>query len=71
LGRQAIVVALVALAAYIVYRQWRRAALMKTLERARITVDDLYRLMGMDSPPIIFDIRSAEKRTLDPFIIAG
>jgi len=40
-------------------------------ERARITVDDLYRLMGMDSPPIIFDIRSAEKRTLDPFIIAG
>lgn len=71
LGRQAFVFALLLLAGYVAYRYWRRAALMKTLATARISVDELYALMSTSTPLTIFDIRSTEKRALDPFIIAG
>jgi rhodanese-related sulfurtransferase len=71
LGRQAGMVVAVLLAIYVTYRWWRRRALMATLEKARITVDDLYALMNGDPLPVIFDIRSPEKRMLDPFTIPG
>jgi membrane protein DedA with SNARE-associated domain/rhodanese-related sulfurtransferase len=71
LGREAILVLGVALAAYVAYRYWRRRMLMATLETARITVDELYALMKDEPLPTVFDIRSAEKRILDPFIIPG
>jgi membrane protein DedA with SNARE-associated domain/rhodanese-related sulfurtransferase len=71
LGRQALLVVAVALACYVAYRYWRRKMLMKTLETARITVDELYALMENEPLPAIFDIRSAEKRVLDPFVIPG
>ncbi|MFM0053818.1 DedA family protein/thiosulfate sulfurtransferase GlpE [Caballeronia grimmiae] len=71
LGRQAGMVVAVLLAIYVTYRWWRRRALMATLEKARITVDDLYALMHAEPLPVIFDIRSPEKRMLDPFAIPG
>jgi membrane protein DedA with SNARE-associated domain/rhodanese-related sulfurtransferase len=71
LGRQAIMVVAVLLAAYIAYRWWRRRALMATLEKARLTVEELYALMEDKPLPTIFDIRSREKRMLDPFTIPG
>jgi membrane protein DedA with SNARE-associated domain/rhodanese-related sulfurtransferase len=71
LGRQAVLVVAVALAAYVAYRWWRRRMLMATLEKARISVDELYALMKNEPLPTIFDIRSPEKRMLDPFIIPG
>lgn len=71
LGRQAILLAAVTLAAYVAYRYWRRAALMKKLATARISADELYALMSIETPPVILDIRSSEKRMLDPFVIAG
>ncbi|WP_370653449.1 DedA family protein/thiosulfate sulfurtransferase GlpE [Caballeronia sp. Lep1P3] len=71
LGRQAVMVVAVLLAIYVAYRWWRRRALMATLEKARITVDDLYALMHGEPLPVIFDIRSPEKRMLDPFAIPG
>jgi membrane protein DedA with SNARE-associated domain/rhodanese-related sulfurtransferase len=71
LGRQAAVVVAIALALYVTYRWWRRKMLMKTLEQARITVDELYALMTGEPLPTIFDIRSTEKRMLDPFVIPG
>ncbi|SAL79812.1 DedA family transmembrane protein [Caballeronia telluris] len=71
LGRQAIMVVAIALAAYIAYRWWRRRALMATLEAARLSVDELYALMNDRPLPTIFDIRSREKRMLDPFVIPG
>jgi rhodanese-related sulfurtransferase len=61
----------VLLAAYIAYRWWRRRALMATLEKARLTVEELYALMEDKPLPTIFDIRSREKRMLDPFTIPG
>jgi membrane protein DedA with SNARE-associated domain/rhodanese-related sulfurtransferase len=71
LGRQAIMVLAVLLAIYVAYRWWRRRALMATLEKARISVDQLYALMNDQPLPVIFDIRSPEKRMLDPFAIPG
>ncbi|WP_250534862.1 DedA family protein/thiosulfate sulfurtransferase GlpE [Caballeronia sp. AZ10_KS36] len=71
LGRQAVIVVAVLLAVYVTYRWWRRRALMATLEKARINVDDLYALMHGNPLPVIFDIRSAEKRMLDPYVIPG
>jgi membrane protein DedA with SNARE-associated domain/rhodanese-related sulfurtransferase len=71
LGRQALVVVAALLAIYVAYRWWRRRALMATLEKARISVDELYALMSNEPVPVIFDIRSPEKRMLDPFAIPG
>jgi membrane protein DedA with SNARE-associated domain/rhodanese-related sulfurtransferase len=71
LGRQALIVVAIALALYVAYRYWRRTMLMKTLETARITVAELYALMENEPVPAIFDIRSSEKRMLDPFVIPG
>lgn len=71
LGRFAAVVIVVLLALYTFYRWQRRRQLLKKLANARITVDDLYRAMSGMPPPVVFDIRSEEKRKLDPFIIPG
>ncbi|HTR09320.1 MAG TPA: DedA family protein/thiosulfate sulfurtransferase GlpE [Paraburkholderia sp.] len=71
LGRMAAVVVVVLLLLYATYRWQRRRQLIKKLARARITVDDLYHAMGGKPPPVVFDIRSEEKRKLDPYIIPG
>ncbi|WP_321881611.1 DedA family protein/thiosulfate sulfurtransferase GlpE [Paraburkholderia bannensis] len=71
LGRFALVVVVVLLLVYAAYRWQRRRQLIKKLANARITVDDLYRAMANKPPPVVFDIRSEEKRKLDPFIIPG
>ncbi|WP_322012316.1 DedA family protein/thiosulfate sulfurtransferase GlpE [Paraburkholderia sp. J12] len=71
LGRMAAVVIVVLLALYTLYRWQRRRQLIKKLANARITVDDLYRAMSGKPPPVVFDIRSEEKRKLDPYIIPG
>ncbi|MDR3096793.1 MAG: VTT domain-containing protein, partial [Paraburkholderia sp.] len=71
LGRLTAVVIAVLLLLYAAYRWQRRRQLIKKLANARITVDDLYRAMANLPPPVIFDIRSAEKRKLDPYIIPG
>ncbi len=70
-GRDAIELAAVALGLYVVYRWWRRRALNQTLETARMTVEQLERLMTDGATPVVFDIRSPEKRFLDPYVIPG
>ena len=71
LGKDAALVLAVLVVAYVAYRWWRRRAVMKTLTEARLSVDELYALMSADSKPVVFDIRSREKRILDPFEIPG
>jgi len=71
LGRFALVVVVVLLVLYATYRWQRRRQLIKKLANARITVEDLYHAMGAKPPPVVFDIRSEEKRKLDPYIIPG
>ena len=70
-GRDAGEIALLALAGYVAYRWWRRHAIGKTLATERLTVDELSDLMNAEKAPVIFDIRSAEKRQIDPFVIPG
>ncbi|OXJ22603.1 hypothetical protein CFB82_39935 [Burkholderia sp. HI2714] len=70
-GWQALVVGGAALALYILYRYWRRILLGKALEKERISVDDLHALLMENSSPLIFDIRSPERRLIDPFVIPG
>ncbi|MCX4164208.1 MULTISPECIES: DedA family protein/thiosulfate sulfurtransferase GlpE [Paraburkholderia] len=72
LGRMTAAVVVVLLLLYASYRWYRRRQLIKKLATARIGVDELYQLMLAKAPPIVvFDIRSHEKRKLDPFVIPG
>jgi rhodanese-related sulfurtransferase len=45
--------------------------LAKALGKARISVDELHALLASNPRPVVFDIRSAERRMLDPFVIPG
>lgn len=59
------------LVVYAAYRWMRRRSFMKKLADARIGVDELYALMLGETAPVILDIRSDEKRRLDPYVIPG
>ena len=74
LGRYgtAAVVGLVALViAYIAYKWWERHRFYKMLRMARISVDELYRLMDEGATPLIVDVRSATARSMEPRYIRG
>jgi membrane protein DedA with SNARE-associated domain/rhodanese-related sulfurtransferase len=71
LGWRAMAVVASALAVYVCYRCCRRLMLSKALETARIDAVELHGLLANEPRPIIFDIRSPERRTLDPFVIPG
>nr|WP_310127031.1 DedA family protein/thiosulfate sulfurtransferase GlpE [Paraburkholderia terricola] len=71
LGWQALIVIATALMLYVLYRYCRRIMLAKALEKARISVAELHALLANNPRPILLDIRSAERRMLDPFVIPG
>lgn len=71
LGWQAFGVIGVALASYVLYRYCRRILLAKALEKARISASELHALLARHPRPVVFDIRSPERRSLDPFVIPG
>jgi membrane protein DedA with SNARE-associated domain/rhodanese-related sulfurtransferase len=68
-GWQTFGIAGVAVAAYLLYRYGRRIVLAKGLEKARISVDELHALLASNARPVVLDIRSPERRMLDPFMI--
>ncbi|OAJ61778.1 hypothetical protein A6V36_23565 [Paraburkholderia ginsengiterrae] len=61
----------IALVLYVLYRCCRRVLLEKALEKVRISVGELHALLASSSRPVVFDIRSAERRILDPFVVPG
>lgn len=71
LGRTTGVVIVVLLLLYGGYHWLRRRQLIRKLASARIDVDELHRLIEAGQPPVLFDIRSQEKRTLEPVVIPG
>jgi membrane protein DedA with SNARE-associated domain/rhodanese-related sulfurtransferase len=71
LGRTAALVVVALLVLYAAYRWIRRRQLIAKLASARIEVDELAKLYKVGEAPIVFDIRSQEKRKLDPFVIPG
>ena len=44
--------------AYIAYKWWERRRFFRKLRMARISVDELYRLIDQDMKPVIVDVRS-------------
>jgi membrane protein DedA with SNARE-associated domain/rhodanese-related sulfurtransferase len=71
LGRMAGVVILVLLLLYATYRWIRRRQLINKLATARMEIEELDKLIEAGKPPVLFDIRSREKRKLDPYVIPG
>jgi membrane protein DedA with SNARE-associated domain len=71
LGGRALVVVGIALALYVAFKWWQRQRFYKALRMARISVDDLYRLMQEGKPPLVVDVRTVRGRTSDPRRIPG
>lgn len=58
-------------AAFIAIKWWERQRFYKTLRMARISVDELQRLMHLGENPVILDVRSEAARKLDARQIPG
>ncbi|MFZ6845957.1 DedA family protein/thiosulfate sulfurtransferase GlpE [Undibacterium sp. RuTC16W] len=71
LGNGALVIAGIALLAYISYKWWQRWRFQKILAIARISVNELVDMMDSGNTPVIVDIRSPSVRTLDARHIPG
>jgi len=69
--RQAALGLIVVLVAYVIFKAFERHRFLSMLRMARITVDDLYRLMQAHPPPLVIDVRSETARRLDPRWIRG
>lgn len=72
LGTGAFYVLGAALALFVLYKWWQRRRFYKALRMARISVEDLQRLIGEgETRPVILDVRTAAARQLDPRRIPG
>jgi membrane protein DedA with SNARE-associated domain/rhodanese-related sulfurtransferase len=70
-GSIAIVVVGVLLAAYIAFKWWERRSFYAMLRTARISVDELYRLMDAGHAPVVVDVRTSTARAMQPQRIPG
>ena len=70
-GTIAVVVIAHLLAAYIAYKWWERHRFYAALRMARISVDDLYRMIDGGEQPVVVDVRSHIARSMQPRRIPG
>jgi membrane protein DedA with SNARE-associated domain/rhodanese-related sulfurtransferase len=70
-GGVATVLLVLALAAFVGARYWRRRQVRKSVEMARITVDDLQRLVDRGEDPVIIDVRTPMRVQAEPRHIPG
>jgi membrane protein DedA with SNARE-associated domain/rhodanese-related sulfurtransferase len=70
-GSDALLLVAVLVAGYIAFKWWERHRFYAMLRMARISVDELHRLMDAGVAPLIVDVRSATARTLEPRYIPG
>ncbi|WP_284343849.1 DedA family protein/thiosulfate sulfurtransferase GlpE [Dyella mobilis] len=70
-GTVAVECLVAALMAYVLVKWWQRRKLLLSLRLARITVDELHRLMQEDQTPVVVDVRSQASRLMDARIIPG
>ncbi len=71
LGSGALVLLGGALAVFVALKWWQRQRFYKVLRMARITVEDLRRLIEEGQSPIVVDVRTAGARARDPRRIPG
>ena len=70
-GSSALVLAVSALALYIMYKYVNRIRLLRELRVARITVDELKQLMDAGGEMMIVDLRRPSDLAADPYTIPG
>jgi rhodanese-related sulfurtransferase len=58
-------------AAYIAFKWWERHRFYAMLRMARISVDELHRLMDEGVAPLVVDVRSPTARAIEPRHIPG
>ena len=71
MGFWSLVVAGIALAAFIGWKWWQRRRFYKFLRMARITIPELRRLIDGGKAPVIVDVRSRAASQRDPRMIPG
>lgn len=71
LGHGAALVLAVLLGGYVGWRWWRRRQLLRSLDTARISVEELHAAMRDGGAPTILDIRAPGYRDLEPYTIPG
>lgn len=71
MGIYAIVIIVLALAAFIAFKWWERKRFFKALRMARLAVPELRSMMDDGHNPLVVDVRSASARSLDPRRIPG
>lgn len=62
-GRVGLVAVLLGFALFVVVKAWRRYAFRRQLRMARVTVQELNRLLSGDEPPLVVDARSSTSRS--------
>jgi len=70
-GGGALIVIGIAPVLYVSYRHGRKRLLAKALEKARVSAAELHALLANNPRPVVLDIRSLQRRMLDPFVIPG
>jgi membrane protein DedA with SNARE-associated domain len=70
-GSWALVLLAGALAVFIAFKWWRRRRFFEALRAARISVDELRRMMDDGKSPIVFDVRSNAALKADPRRVPG
>jgi rhodanese-related sulfurtransferase len=61
-GRVGLAVIGLAFALFVVVKAWRRYAFHRQLRMARVTVEELKRLLAHETPPLVVDVRTAASR---------
>ena len=59
------------LALWVAWKWWERHRFLAALRSARISVDELYRLMAEGHEPIVLDVRTPSARLVDARMIPG
>ncbi len=70
-GSYALGVVVALLVVYVAYKWWERRAFYAALRMARISVDELYRMMDEGADPVVVDVRTTTARTVEPRQIPG
>jgi membrane protein DedA with SNARE-associated domain/rhodanese-related sulfurtransferase len=71
LGARALIVLAALLCAFIAFKWWERRRFYRRVRMARITVDELYRLIERNQDPVIVDLRVSSDRARDGGSIPG
>jgi membrane protein DedA with SNARE-associated domain/rhodanese-related sulfurtransferase len=71
LGGYAVALVAALFSLYVGWKWWERHRFLKSLEAARITVDELYAMMGRGENLVILDVRSKTHRDLHGLRIPG